>query len=84
MIRNASANAITDAKIGSKTLASTCSPSAPMARLVAVTPSCIAAMNRGGSATIRSTARARRSPFWASSWIRVRRAVTRPYSAATK
>ena len=41
-----------------------------------MTPSCIAAMKRGGSATIRSTARARRLPFCASSWIRVRRAVT--------
>ena len=84
MIRNASPKAISDAKIGSNTLASTCSPSAPIARLVAVTPSCIAAMKRAGSATIRTTARARRSPFCASSWIRVLRAVTSPYSAATK
>ena len=84
MIRNASANAITDANSGSKTRASTCSPSAPIARLAPVTPSCIAAMKRGGSATIRSTARARRLPFCASSWIRVRRAVTSAYSAATK
>ena len=50
MIRNASVKAISEAKIGSKTLASTCSPSAPIARLVAVTPSCIAAMKRAGSA----------------------------------
>ena len=35
MIRNASVKAISDAKIGSNTLASTCSPSAPIARLVA-------------------------------------------------
>ena len=56
MIRNASANAITDANSGSKTRASTCSPSAPIARLAPVTPSCMAAMKRGGSATIRSTA----------------------------
>ena len=43
---------------------------------VSVTPSCIAAMNRGGSAVIRSTARARRSPCFSSSGSRVRRAVT--------
>src|SRR6266581_1092455 len=58
MIRNASAKAITEANSGSKTRASTCSPRAPIARLAPVTPSCIAAMKRGGSATIRSTARA--------------------------
>ena len=49
-----------------------------------VTPSCIAEMKRGGSAVIRSTARARRLPSCSSSMIRVRREVTRPYSAATK
>ncbi len=49
-----------------------------------VTPSCIAAMKRGGSAVIRSTARAPRLPSCSSSMIRVRRDVTRPYSAATK
>jgi len=84
MIRNASVNAITEAKIGSNTFARACSPMAPMARLVAVTPSCIAAMKRGGSATILSTARARRFPCCTSSWIRVLRAVTRAYSPATK
>ena len=51
---------------------------------VIVTPSCIAAMKRGGSAVIRSTARARRFPSRSSSRIRVRREVTSPYSAATK
>ena len=49
-----------------------------------VTPSCIAEMNRGGLPVIRSTARARRLPSCSSSRIRVRREVTRPYSAATK
>ena len=49
-----------------------------------MTPSCIAAMNLGGSAVIRSTARARRFPSRSSSRIRVRRDVTRPYSPATK
>ena len=38
------------------------SPRAPIASEVIVTPSCIAAMNRGGSAVIRRTARARRLP----------------------
>ena len=51
---------------------------------VSVTPSCIAAMNCGGSLVIRRTARARRLPWWCSSMIRVRRAVTSAYSAATK
>ena len=51
---------------------------------VSVTPSCIAAMKRGGSPVIRSTLRARRSPWWWSSMILVRLAVTSPYSAATK
>src|SRR5262249_49381372 len=64
--------------------ASTCSPRAPIASEVIVTPSCIAAMNRGGSLVIRSTARARRLPSRSSSRMRVRRDVTRPYSAATK
>src|SRR5580765_5020127 len=64
--------------------ASTCSPRAPMPRLVIVTPSCIAAMNRGGSAVIRRTASARRLPACSSSAMRVRLDVTRPYSAATK
>ena len=41
-----------------------------------VTPSCIAAMNFGGSAVIRSTMRARRLPSRSSSRIRVRREVT--------
>ena len=64
--------------------ASTCSPRAPMPSDEIVTPSCIAAMKRGGSAVIRRTARARRLPSCSSSMIRVRREVTRPYSAATK
>ena len=51
---------------------------------VSVTPSCIAAMKRGGSAVIRCTARARRLPSSASSCTRVRRTVTSAYSAATK
>ena len=84
MIRNAKAKAIAVARNGSKTCASTCSPTAPIARLVAVTPSCIAAMKRGGSAVIWSTERARRFPCSSSSRRRVRRAVTSPYSAATK
>ena len=37
----------------SKWWASTCSPSAPIARREIVTPSCIAEMNRGGSLVIR-------------------------------
>jgi hypothetical protein len=51
---------------------------------VSVTPSCIAAMKRGGLLTIRCTARAVRLPPAASSWMRVRRAVTSAYSDATK
>ena len=47
-----------------------------MASEVSVTPSCIAAMKRGGSLVIRSTSRARRLPWWWSSMIRVRLAVT--------
>ncbi len=72
------------AGIGSKMRAKTGSPRAPIARLVMVTPSCIAAMKRGGLAVIRSTMRARWLPWSRSSAMRVRRAVTRPYSAATK
>ena len=41
---------------------STCSPRAPMASEVSVTPSCMAAMKRGGSPVMRSTSRARRLP----------------------
>ena len=82
--RYASAIARNVARYGSNAFASACSPSAPMASEVSVTPSCIAAMKRGGSPVIRSTSRARRLPWWCSSMIRVRRAVTRPYSAATK
>src|SRR3954454_9056396 len=74
----------TVAMIGSKMCASNGSPTAPIASEVSVTPSCIAEMNRGGSLVIRSTDRARPTPWWLSSMIRVRRAVTRPYSAATK
>jgi CBS domain containing-hemolysin-like protein len=44
----------------------------------------IAAMNRGGWAVIWRTSRARVLPWSRSSVIRVRRAVTSPYSAATK
>ena len=73
-----------DAITLSKWWASTCSPSAPIARLEIVTPSCIAEMNRGGSLVIRRTARARLFPSCSSSRMRVRREVTRPYSAATK
>ncbi len=43
-----------DAITLSKRWASTCSPSAPMARLEIVTPSCIAEMKRGGSLVIRT------------------------------
>jgi hypothetical protein len=83
-IRSATMTASTDAMTSSSFRASTCSPRAPIARLETVTPSCIAAMKRGGFAVIRSTARARRLPWCSSSMIRVRRDVTRPYSAATK
>ena len=55
-----------------------------MASEVTVTPSCIAAMNRAGSAVMPSTTRARRFPSCTSSCMRVRRTVTSPYSAATK
>ena len=84
MIRNASRTASTAASHSSKSSERTGSPSAPMPSEVSVTPSCIAAMNFGGSPTILCTARARRSPLFASSVIRVRRAVTSEYSAATK
>src|SRR6478672_2751561 len=84
MIRNAITTASTVATTGSSARASACSPRAPIPRLVRVTPSCMAAMNRGGSATIRWTARARLLPASPSSWILVRRAVTRAYSPATK
>ncbi len=82
--RKAIRNASTPARKGSKTRARTGSPMAPMARLVSVTPSCMAAMKRGGLAVMVSTARARLLPCCSSSVIRVRRAVTRAYSAATK
>jgi hypothetical protein len=68
----------------SKTRAKAGSPRAPIPRLVAVTPSCIAAMKCDGVEVSRSTARARRLPCCSSSRRRVRLAVTRPYSAATK
>src|SRR5215208_5159582 len=84
MIRKAMMIASSVARIGSRIFASTCSPTAPIASEVSVTPSCIAAMKRGGSPVIRSTCRAVRWPSSASSCIRVRRTVTRPYSAATK
>ena len=83
MIRNASTKASSVAMSGSKTCASACSPSAPIASDVTVTPSCIAAMKRGGSEMIRSTARAAVA-LLLQLGMRVRRAVTRPYSAATK
>ena len=55
-----------------------------MPRQVSVTPSCIAAMNRGGSRG--DPEHVARAPvaLVSSSMIRVRRAVTSPYSAATK
>src|SRR5437773_121564 len=76
----ASAVAIT----GSNRCANSGSPTAPIASEVIVTPSCMAAMNRGGSLVIRRTVRAPLFPSRSSSRIRVRREVTRPYSAATK
>ena len=48
---------------GSNSCESACSPSAPMPSEVSVTPSCIAAMNCGGSLVMRSTARARLLPW---------------------
>src|SRR5437773_6619280 len=76
----ASAVAIT----GSNRCANSGSPTAPIASEVIVTPSCMAAMNRGGSLVIRRTVRAPLFPSRSSSRMRVRREVTRPYSAATK
>ena len=84
MIRKAKPTASAVATAGSNRCESTGSPSAPIPSEVSVTPSCIAAMNLGGESVIRSTARAVRWPSASSSWIRVRRAVTNPYSAATK
>ena len=84
MIRKASSTARIVASHSSKSPASTCSPSAPMAREVSVTPSCIAAMKCGGSLVILTTERAVRLPSSASSLIRVRRTVTSEYSPATK
>ena len=83
-ISSATITARIEAITVSRWCASTCSPRAPIPRLVMVTPSCIAEMKRGGSPVIRNTARARRLPSCSSSMIRVRREVTRPYSAATK
>ena len=84
MISSAKITATTVASHGSNRCEKSGSPRAPIASEVIVTPSCIAAMNRGGSAVMRSTARARRLPSRSSSRMRVRREVTRPYSAATK
>ena len=84
MIRKAKTIARIVAIHGSKSSLSTVSPTAPIASEVRVTPSCIAAMNRGGCAVIVRTAWARRLPSDSSSRSRVRRAVTSPYSAATK
>src|SRR5436189_1624238 len=84
MIRKAIPTASAVAITGSSACARACSPRAPIPRLVRVTPSCIAAMNRGGSETMRWTTLARRLPSSTSSWIFVRRAVTSAYSAATK
>ena len=53
-------------------------------RITANPPRFIAAMNCGGESVSRSTWCARRLPWCASSCMRVRRTVTRPYSAATK
>src|SRR5436190_15955039 len=84
MIRKAIPTASAVAITGSSACAGACSPRAPIPRLVRVTPSCIAAMNRGGSETMRWTTLARRLPSSTSSWIFVRLAVTSAYSAATK
>ena len=62
MISSAKTTARKVAISGSNRSAKSCSPNAPMASEVSVTPSCIAAMKFGGSAVIRSTARARRLP----------------------
>ena len=84
MIRKAKTIARIVAIQGSNRSLSTASPRAPIASEVRVTPSCMAAMKRGGCAVIVSTARARRLPSASISRMRVRRAVTSPYSAATK
>ena len=84
MTTNAIATARKVARTGSRIVASTGSPRAPIPSEVSVTPNCIAAMNRGGRETILSTSRARRLPCCCSSTIFVLRAVTSPYSAATK
>src|SRR5438093_9919147 len=84
MISSARTTAIAVATAGSKMCARTGSPSAPVPSDVIVPPSCLAAMKRGGSLLLRSTALARRFPARSSSRIRVRREVTSPYSAATK
>ena len=60
------------------------SPTAPSTRLEVVTPSCTAEMNLAGLLSRASTRRARRLPWSASSWMRVRRTATSPNSAATK
>ncbi len=62
-MRYASAIASAVAAHLSNSFVRTCSPTAPMASEVSVTPSCIAAMKRGGSPVMRSTARARRFPW---------------------
>ena len=54
--------ASTVASTGSKRRVSACSPSAPIPSDVSVTPSCIAAMKRGGESVTRRTPRARRLP----------------------
>ena len=61
-MRYARSTASTVAKKSSKRCASVCSPRAPIPSEVSVTPSCMAAMKRGGSAVIRSASRARRLP----------------------
>ena len=62
-IRYASSTAMIVAIHISKACESACSPRAPMPSEVSVTPSCIAAMNCGGSAVMRNTARARLFPW---------------------
>src|SRR5579864_2517853 len=84
MMKRAKITATTVASHGSNRCEKSGSPRAPIASEVRVTPSCIAAMKRGGSAVMRRTARARRFPSRSSSRILVRLEVTSPYSAATK
>src|SRR5690242_17728886 len=60
------------------------SPMAPRARLESVTPSWIDEMKLDGLSSRLSTRRARLLPCASSSCRRVRRTVTRAYSAATK